>query len=280
MKATTRIVIALTLWGSIGVFVRNIDFPPIVISFYRAIIASVVLLIFLYVRKEKVNFQLSRKEWVGLMISAIFIGFNWVFLFEAYRLTTIANATISYYMAPVIVIAVSPFVFKERVTMKKIAIVLAALTGLFMIMSTSGSQVVENNLYGVLLGLLAASLYASIVIINKMLQIDRFVRVFIQLFFSAVVLIPFILNYDIFHFSNQETIINLLILGVIHTALAYYLFYTSIEYLKAQRVAILSFIDPLTAVILGAIVFSEGINVIQVIGGLLILSGTVLSKED
>lgn len=279
MKATLRVVIALIIWGSLGVFVRNIDFPPMVISFYRAIIASIVMFFIILFTKKGDAFKMNKKSWIALIISAALIGFNWVLLFEAYNYTTIANATISYYMAPVIVIALSPVILKEKVTIKKVLIVLVAVLGLFLIMNSDQTGTASNNVLGVLLGLSAATLYATIVLINKALQIDKFIRVFIQLFFSAIILIPFIWNYDIFVFSNTETIVNLLILSLVHTALAYYLFYASFDYIKAQNIAILSFIDPLTAVILGAIVFRESVSALQIVGGVLILSGTFLSKE-
>ncbi|MFL6518428.1 MAG: DMT family transporter [Bacillus sp. (in: firmicutes)] len=219
-----------------------------------------------------------------LLVSGAAIGLNWIFLFESYRYTTISNATISYYFAPIFVMILAPWVLKEKLTSVKVICIVMAMVGLFLIVNpgaggTSGSQ---NHTAGILYGLLAAALYASVILMNKFIKnLSGFETTLVQLMAAALVLLPYILWQGNLNFAglNSTSIIFILILGIVHTGFAYFLYFTSIQELKGQTIAVLSYIDPISAVIIAAIFLSEGMTVIQMIGGVLVLSSTFLSEK-
>lgn len=191
--ARIKLLTSMCIWGSIGLFVRGIPLPSSVIANCRGIIGLLFLLLVMGLKHLRFQWPAIRRNALYLGLSGLMLGFNWILLFEAYRFTTIAAATLCYYLAPMIVVALSPFVFGESLSVRKLLCVLAALGGMVLV-----SGVLEGGLpdigqvKGVLLGLAAACLYAAIVICNKKLSgIGGTERTAIQLGISALVLLPY-----------------------------------------------------------------------------------------
>ena len=176
MNSVLKLVIAMTIWGSIGVFVKNISLQSFEVAFLRATIASVFVgIIFLIkLKKEKKNNlnnekkenKYSNKNLLTLILSGIFMGLNWVLLFESYKYTTVANATLTYYFAPVIVVFLSPIVLKEKFTYKSALSVIAAMFGLCLILNSNTSDTIQglNQTKGIIIALGAD---AVVIILNK-----------------------------------------------------------------------------------------------------------------
>lgn len=285
MRGQAKLIAAMLIFGSIGVFVKNIDLSSSEIALLRGVIGSIFLLCVSLLLKQKFSFKEAKGNLILLLLSGAAIGFNWIFLFEAYRYTTISNATISYYFAPIFVMAAAPFILKEKLTPFKVGSIIAAMIGLFLIANNGGSSEGSyNHTAGILYGLLAAALYASAILMNKFIKnLSGFEITLIQLMMASLVLAPYVLITDSFSFSGLEghSIVLILIVGVIHTGLAYYLYFGAIKELKGQTIAVLSYIDPIFAVILAAVLLGESMSVLQIIGGVLILGSTFLSgKED
>jgi drug/metabolite transporter (DMT)-like permease len=292
MNYLFKIVIAMLLWGSIGIFVKNIDLPSIELVFLRAIIASFVLAIYGLVIRSTKNNELMKSEITPkyknkniyyLIISGIAMGLNWLFLFQSYKYTTISNSTLSYYCAPIFVILLSPFILKEKFTKSKFLAVLVAMVGLFLILSNqiSAYNSSYNNVKGIVYGLIAAILYASIILLNKYIKgLSGYEMTVIQISTAALVLLPFVILRHNLHISNTKTLVFVLIVGVIHTGLAYLLYFSSIKYIKAQSVAVISYIDPISALIFGAIFLKENMSTTQILGGILILLSTFFGNLD
>jgi len=217
-----------------------------------------------------------------LLLSGAAIGFNWILLFQAYKYTTIANATLSYYFAPMFVMILSPLILKERLTMVKIGCIIAAIVGLFMILNGDSTAPLSNtHLLGIGYGLAAAALYASVILMNKFIKgLSGFETTLIQLFMAGLVLLPSLLyNQGIPLASlNGQVVLLILVVGVIHTGLAYLIYFSSMKEIKGQTIAILSYIDPVTAVFLSAVLLGEAMTYSQIIGGILILGSTFLSE--
>ncbi|SHJ54198.1 EamA-like transporter family protein [Geosporobacter subterraneus DSM 17957] len=178
----------------------------------------------------------------------------------------------------------APFVLKEKLTPVKVGCIITAMIGLFLVVNIGGSNTSNsyNHAVGIPYGLLAATLYASVVLMNKFIKnLSGFETTLVQLMIAVLVLLPYILIKDSMNFSglNSSSIICILLLGIIHTGIAYYLYFTSIKELKGQTIAVLSYIDPISAVIIAAIFLGESMNFIQMIGGVLILGSTFLSKR-
>ncbi|WP_042460145.1 DMT family transporter [Neobacillus dielmonensis] len=284
MKGKMRLVITMLIFGSIGLFVKNIDLTSSEIAFLRGVIGSVFLLLASLLIKHKPSMKALKENAVLLLVSGAAIGLNWIFLFESYRYTTISNATISYYFAPVFVMILAPWVLKEKLTASKIVCIILAMIGLFLIVNPgSGSaDSSANHTLGITYGLLAAALYASVILMNKFIKnLSGFEITLIQLMAAALVLLPYISWKGQLNFTglNSTSIVFILILGIIHTGLAYFLYFTSIQELKGQTIAVLSYIDPISAVIFAAIFLNESMTWIQIIGGILILGSTFISEK-
>ena len=278
--ARIKLLTSMCIWGSIGLFVRNIPLPSSVIANCRGIIGLLFLLLVMGLKHLRFHGEAIRRNALYLGLSGLMLGFNWILLFEAYRYTTIAAATLCYYLAPMIVVALSPFVFGESLNGRKLLCVLAALGGMVLV-----SGVLEGGLpdigqaKGVLLGLAAACLYAAIVICNKKLSgIGGTERTAIQLGISALVLLP----YNLLTVQaglpalSGTALLLLLVVGVVHTGICYYLYFGCMEDLPSQTVAILAYVDPVVAVLLSALVLKEPMTVGMWLGALLIIGAAIL----
>lgn len=284
-KTTTAklsVTTAMFIYGTIGIFVRYIPLPSAVIAMSRGMIGAPFLCLVLLLKRQKLNKGIISKNLPALFVLGTLLGANWILLFEAYRFTTVATATLCYYFAPIILVAASPIVFKERMTGKKLLCILAALVGMYFV-----SGVAENGipsiaeLKGVLLAMGAAVLYASVVMLNKKVTgIPPYDKTIMQLAFSSIALIPY--NALSGNFSNLSfspfIIFMLIFVGIVHTGIAYYLYFGSMEALHSQTLAILSYIDPVVAVILSALILRESMSPLHILGAVLILGAALVSE--
>lgn len=276
------LVLSMALFGTIGIFRKYIPLPSSLLAMSRGFIGMFFLLLVVAVRKQRPSWTAIKRNLLLLCISGVLIGFNWILLFEAYRYTTVATATLCYYMAPVFVILVSPFFFKERLTPKKILCIIVSLVGMVLVSGILQSGFVGvGELKGVLLGLGAAVLYASVIVLNKKFRdISAYDRTIVQLGAAAVVLIPYTLLTEELTgiVVTPFVVVMLIIVGVVHTGTAYALYFGSVARLKAQTIALFSYIDPVVAIILSAVLLREQIGVWGVVGAVLILGSTLISE--
>lgn len=272
-----KLIISMMIFGTIGIFVKNISLPSGEIALYRALLASLLILGILLLTKKKFSFNEIKKALPLLILSGAAMGFNWIFLFEAYKYTTISVATLSYYFAPVLVTIACPILFKEKFGLKEIICFIFSTIGIVLITGIGDLTSGSNHLLGVMLGLAAALLYATVVLLNKFINVDGLYRTFFQFLSAVIVLTPYVLLTTGFTISslNLDGWILLLTVGLIHTGITYYLYFTSIKELSGQRTAILSYIDPLVAIILSVTLLSESLTILQFIGGALILGFTL-----
>lgn len=283
MKDRIKLIISMLIFGSIGIFVKNINLSSTGVAFIRAVVGSLFLIGTGFIIKQKFSYKAVKKNILLLILSGAAIGFNWILLFQAYKYTTISVATLSYYFAPVFVVILSPVVLKEKLTLRKIAAIAGAMIGLFFILDTgtSASQNDYNHTVGILYGLSAAVLYASVILMNKFIKdLSGFETTLIQLFMAAVALLPAVFLEGNFRIKELglKTWSLVLIVGIIHTGIAYFIYFTSMKKIKAQSIAILSYIDPISAVIFAALFLGEGMTILQVIGGILILTSSFISE--
>lgn len=277
-------IISMLIFGSIGILVREIPLSSAQIALIRGIIGSLFLIVIGIMMKKKPSLKKIKRNITYLLLSGTAIGFNWILLFEAYKNTSITNATLSYYLAPVIVVLLSPLILKERLTLKKVLCVLAAMLGMFLIVWTGGDGSFYNKeLLGIGFGLGAAILYAMVVILNKLIKdLGGLETTILQLSFATVILSPYVLlqGAPSFNLLDAKSIILLVLVGLLNTGVAYLLYFSSIQKLESQTVAILSYIDPVSAVVMSAIFLGEKISGLQLIGGILILGGAFVSGRE
>ena len=270
-------VFSMVIFGTIGIFVNYIGLSSGVIAAFRGITGAVVILIVMLLSGRKVDFKSVKNKLPVLLASGVAIGFNWILLFEAYRFTGIPVATVCYYTAPIIVVIASTFIFKDKLKVKQIMCVIIALIGVALVSGVFQSD--SSKITGVLCGLGAAGLYASVMIMNKFMgNVEVYERTVIQLASAGLVVLPYAL-FTMGDISfNPKSVILLLIVGVVHTGFAYLLYFGAIKKLKNQTVAILSYIDPASAIILSSIVFMQLPTVYEFIGVVLIMSAAILSE--
>lgn len=270
---------AMLVFGTIGLFVKNIGFPSSFISFARALTGSIFIALFMLVSGHGLDKKSVLKNLKLLIPSGIAMAFNWICLFEAYRFTGVAVGTLCYYMAPVIVVILSPVFLKEKLTAINVTSVLAAVVGAVLISGVvSGSA---KSAKGILLGLAAAALYSTVVMINKFVKnLSPIETTFVQLSTAAVTMIPYILlTEDITTFVfDRRSVIFTLIVGVFHTGIVYMIYFSSVQKIPAQTTAVFSYIDPVTAIILSAVVLGERLDAVQLIGTFLILAATLFNE--
>lgn len=283
LNAKAMFIISMMVFGTLGVFTRNISVSSGELALYRAILASLLIIVYLTSTKQTIPLKGIKKEIPLLLISGIAMGFNWILLFQAYKYTTISAATLSYYFAPVIVTLVCPFLFHEKLNKKQIICFIMSTLGLILIIGVGKAGFGSNDLLGIIFGLGAAVFYAAVIILNKFIKnVGGIHRTLLQFFAAIIVLVPYVALTGGMHLNelNFTGWACLLTVGLIHTGITYCLYFSALKDLKGQQAAILSYIDPLTAVIISAVILGEHVSLQQLIGGALILGFTLWNEKS
>lgn len=279
--ARIYVVTSMAIFGTIGVLVRNIALPSGEIAFFRALLATLLIGGFLLVTKRRITLHGVGRELVLLVLSGVAIGFNWILLFEAYGYTTVSVATLSYYFAPVIVTVISPLLFREKMTGRGVICFLASTVGIVLITGLGNLAEGSSHLVGIIYGLGAASLYATVILLNKSIKsIGGIERTFLQFLAALPVMAVYVLIDGGFRIASlsSDGWIYLLIVGILHTGVTYCLYFTAIPHLSGGECALLSYVDPLVAVILSVTLLGEGMSWQQLLGGALILGFTLWNE--
>ena len=280
-RARLSLTASMTVFGTIGLFVRAIGVSSAELALYRAVIAAVLLTGCFLLRKTRMDLKSIGRELPLLLLSGMAMGVNWILLFEAYKYTTVSVATLSYYFAPVIVTVVCPLLFKEKMgPMQWLCFTMATL-GLVLITGLGDLSASSSHLTGILFGLGAAVFYAAVMLLNKCIKgVTGLQRTYLQFLAAIVILLPYVLCTSGFTLGalDAKGWVNLLIVGGVHTCLAYYLYFPALRELPGQETAILSYIDPLLACALSVALLGERMSPVQLAGGALILGFTLLGE--
>lgn len=281
MKSYMMLISSMLIFGTIGIFRKYIPLSSGMIAFFRGLLGSAFLFIFFAVKGHKTH-RIEKKKLLMLTVTGAILGLNWILLFEAYNYTSVATATMCYYMQPTIVILLSPITFQERITIKKGFCAIASIIGMVFVSGMMHNAGINaQDITGILCGLGAAVFYSLVVIMNKKVQIkDVYEKTIIQLASSATILIPYLLLTENWSAIALDTmaVVMVLIIGIVHTGIAYALYFGSMKDLKAQSIAVLSYIDPVFALLLSAGVLHEKLSVFGVAGAVLILGSALISE--
>ncbi len=273
-KSIRMYLLSMAVFGTIAPFVRRISVSSGELALYRAILGAALIGAYLLIRRENPFSAKLRREILLLLLSGGAMGINWILLFEAYRYTTVSTATLCYYFAPVIVTLLSPILFREALTPRQILCFFMATLGLVLITGVEG----RGNLTGILFGLGAAAFYAAVVLLNKYIRHTAGIqRTFLQFLAAIVILIPYVASTGGVTLSRLNSIgwVCLLVVGIFHTGITYCLYFSSLKAIPGQSAAILSYIDPLVAVLISVTVLHEPLSWQQALGGTLILGFTL-----
>ncbi|MFJ3390818.1 MULTISPECIES: DMT family transporter [unclassified Lysinibacillus] len=281
MKSKIQFILSMIIFGTIGLVVRYIDLS----SSERALLSSFIGCLFLtfifLIMKKKISWNSVKLNALILFLSGIALGGNWVFLYQSYDYTTIANATLGYYFAPVFVMILSPFVLKEQLSIKKIVCIGVAIIGLVLIVGEGVSASNTDDILGLSYGLIAAAFYAALLLLNKFVKdMGKLELTIIQLGITALLLMPYVFlteGFGLFEVSSSS-IPFILILGIVNTGIGFWLFFSGMEKLKGQSIAMLSYVDPFVAILISAMILHEQMTSVQMLGGALLLASTFVSE--
>lgn len=272
-RARCKLIFSVACFGVLSIFVKGIALRAAEIALYRAVIGGAVLLVYLIATSRLSRLRMRRGALAMMLLSGAAIGFNWIFLFTAYRYTTVALATLAYYFSPTLVVVFSFLLFRESLRLRQILCFLGSTAGLVLIVGLRGGG--GSDLTGLLFGLLAALFYTIVVLCNKKAgDADGVSRTWVQLAVATAVLLPYVALSGGFHLGTLDLKgwINLLILGAGFSGVVYALYFSAISVLPGQEAAILSYLDPAVAVLVSVFYLREPITAVQLLGGAMILA--------
>ena len=281
LRARLMLSASMAIFGTLSVFVRNIPLASGELALYRAVLASLLIGGYLLLTRQKLDLAGIRRELLLLLLSGVAMGFNWILLFQAYRYTTVSVATLSYYFAPVIVTVLSPVLFHEKLSRRQIVCFVMSTVGLVLVIGVTDLARGGSHFTGILFGLGAAVLYATVILLNKSIRnISGIHRTFLQFLAAILVLIPYVACTGGFHLAGMPALGwgCLLVVGLFHTGVTYCMYFSALKELSGQEASILSYIDPLVAVVISVLVLHEPITASQLAGGILILGLTLWNE--
>ncbi len=285
MKSKIQFILSMIIFGTMGLVVKYIDLSSSETAFLSSSIGCLFLVFVFFIMKKSIPWKLVKVNASTLFLSAIALGGNWIFLYQSYDHTTLANATLGYYFAPVFVMVLSPFVLKELLPIKKIVCIGVAILGMLLIIGNGiSASSGKDDLLGILFGLVAAAFYAALMLLNKFIQNMGMLEItIIQLGTTALLLFPYVLfteGFGILEVSTRSSIPFIILLGVVNTGIGFWLFFSGMLKLKGQSIAMLSYVDPFVAILISAVILQEKMTIVQIIGGTLLLGSTFISENN
>ncbi|MEH7335804.1 DMT family transporter [Neobacillus drentensis] len=283
MKSNIQFILSMIIFGTIGLVVRYIDLSSSETALLSSSIGCLFLMFVFFVMRKSIPWKLVKANASVLLLSGIALGGNWIFLYQSYDYTTVTNATLAYYFAPVFVMILSPIILKEHLPIKKIVCIGFAIIGMLLIVGNGISASEKDDLLGIFLGLVAAAFYAALMLLNKFIQnLAKLEITIIQLGTTALLLLPYVLFTEGFSILevSKSSIPFIILLGIINTGLGFWLFFSGMQKLKGQSIAMLSYVDPLVAILISGVILQEQMTMIQMFGGALLLGSTFVSENQ
>ncbi|MCT4661895.1 MAG: EamA family transporter [Tissierellales bacterium] len=281
MKEKFAIVFSMVLWGSLGLFVKNIKLPAIEIAFVRALVATITFILLKFFLKNRIG-KVRKKDIIILIFSGIALGINWILLFEAFKYTSITNAILSYYMAPIVAVILGIVFLREKISGKEVVSILIAISGLVLILlQNDSSHTGSGSIVGIIYGLTAAVFYAIVMVLNKQIEdLDSINKTLLQMGIACLILLPLVYGRQMLVVSDTKDFIFILLIGIVHTAIPYALYFGNIPKVKIQTVGVMSYLDPVTALVLGIIVLGEPFTVFHAVGIGFIIFATIIQNRE
>ena len=277
-KSFIKYITALLLFGSNGIVASNIKLKSYEIVFLRTGIGSILLIALFLMKIRKTKTIKNRRDMMFITLSGMAMGISWICLYEAYAQIGVGISSLLYYCGPVIVMALSPVLFGERLTFRKIIGFVFVMIGIFFVNKTvSGENI---RVYGVVCGIISAFMYAFMVIFNKYTkEIKGLENSMVQLFVSFLTVAVFtaVKSGAVIHISSGDAV-WILILGLINTGLGCYFYFSSIGNLRVQTVAVCGYLEPLSAVVFSVLILKEEMLPIQLAGAFLIICGAAICE--
>lgn len=278
---TLKYILAVVIYGTIGPILRFINLPSELVVFSRGVIGTLSILVFMKILGRKVDLKAIKSNIRPLILSGFFLGLNWVFLFAAYVRISVAVASLLNYTAPIMVVIIAPFLYKERISPTKAICIITAFIGVVLTSGIVSVGIGNVDLIGITLPVLAALAFVGIVICNKSLKgIDSYNKAIVQLAASAITVLPYVLYNNrgkSIEFDLRSTFLVLL-LGAVHTGVAYCLYFESLGALSVQSIAVLGYLEPVVSVLGSVFVLHQSLDLYGWIGAILIIFSSAASE--
>ena len=276
-----KYICAVVLYGTIGLFLRYVNLPSEIVAMFRGLIGSLFIYLYLRFKHVSIDKKAIRNNLFLLLLSGICLGLNWIFLFASYMTTTVAIASLCNYLAPLFVIIVSPLVLHEKLEIKKLPFVALAFLGIVLVSGVFDEQ--KGSLIGIVYGVLAALVFSIIIICNRKLKdISVYDRSIVQLLVSAITILPYVLihNQGLSLNPDLRSILIVIMLGVIHTGLAYCFYFSGMAKLDVETIAILGYLEPVVSVICSTVFLHEPMSVFGWLGAFMIIFSAFMSEKS
>ena len=272
-----KYLMALLMFGTNGIVASHISLSSYEIVLLRTLIGSLFLIAIYFITGCKLSFYKNKKQSAFLAVSGIAMGASWMFLYEAYAQIGVSISSLLYYCGPVIVMALSPLLFNEKLTLLKIVGFIAVLTGIFLVNGNVSGQL---NKWGILCGLMSAVMYSFMVICNKKAKdITGLENSMLQLLVSFLTSAVFVGIKQGYSMDIQaESVLPIVILGLVNTGVGCYFYFSSIDRLPVQTVAVCGYLEPLSAVMFSSLLLNEQLTTLQIIGAILIIGGAICGE--
>lgn len=277
-KGLLEMFFATFIWGSIPVFSVWCNLPSPIFVFFRVLLAFPF--VFLYsVKKFGVKEFFRLKPFIPLFLSGIVLSLNWILFFWAIQLTSVANAVILYYLGPIFTIILAVLFLKEHFGKILFWATLLAFSGAVLtFVPNMNTAVFHRTFLGLITAFFSGLFYGLLGFISKIgIKFHSAMKLITyQIFISIFFTLPFLF---FLHFKIYPLIIALLVVtGLVHTALALFLWYDSLNYIRVATAAIFSYLDPLFAIVLSLALLHQNPTLFQIFGGVLItISGIMVS---
>ena len=269
-------ILAMLIFGTNGYLVAHLSLQGSQIVLVRTLVGGLLLTAIVLLRGG-FDREAVRAERRDLLFGGVALGLNWVALFTAYRLLNVSLATLIYYAGPMLVLLFSPLLFRESLTPQKIAAVAIVAAGLFCITGSITSA--GMSLTGLLAAVLSALFYASLIIFNKrIVKTGGMQTAALELDVAFVVVLIYVLLTAGIPRPLKADIPYLLVLGLVNTGIAYMLYFTGLQKLPGQSVALISYVDPVSALVFSALLLHETMTPLQMLGAVLIIGGALLGE--
>lgn len=277
---TIQYLIAVIIYGTIGFFLHYVNASSEFVVMCRGLIGSFFILIIMLIRKESPDLKAIKMNLFLLIGSGVALGLNWVFLFSGYKYS-ISVSSLCNYTAPIMIVLISALFLKARINRKQLICIVSSFVGIILISGVLENQGTSDN-HAFVYGMLASFGFVMLVLFNRKLKnIKSLDRTIVQLFVSFLTVLPYvIINHSIPTSLDEKSIILILILGIVHTGIAYIFYFGAIDTLDITKVAVLGYIEPVLSVLTGVIFFKEGLGIYGVIGAILILLSAIVSETS
>ncbi len=277
-RAFVKYLCALLLFGLNGIVASHIALNSYEIVFLRTLIGSVLLIVVFLLGRGSFHWKVHKRDAAFIALSGAAMGASWMFLYEAYQQIGVSYASLLYYCGPVIVMILSPLIFKEKLTIPKIVGFLIVLVGIVLV---NGRMAVSSgNTWGLLCGAMSAIMYYFMVTLNKQS------REIVGLENAVLQLTVSFLTVAVFVGIKQAFVIHvpasswpwILVLGLVNTGIGCYLYFSPLSKLPVQTVAVCGYLEPLSAVVFAALLLGEKMSAFQYIGAVCIIGGAMIGE--